>query len=84
MPHGEARLCHSLTLFKASLLPMLPKQTQLQNSTLAIQVATPILSLLTSAPIQAGKGATTMSAALPTPTAAVSLLSGRLSWWKGA
>lgn len=30
----------------ASLLPMFPKQTQLQNSTLAIHVLTPILSLV--------------------------------------
>lgn len=30
----------------ANLLPMLPKQTQLQNSTLAIHVLTPILSLV--------------------------------------
>ena len=30
----------------ASLLPMFPKQTQLQNSTLAIHVLTPMLSLV--------------------------------------
>lgn len=30
----------------ASLLPMFPKQTQLQNKTLAIQVLTPMLSML--------------------------------------
>lgn len=33
-----------LCWLKANLLPMLPKHTQLQNSTLAIQVPTPILS----------------------------------------
>lgn len=32
----------------ANLLPIFPKHTQLQNSTLAIHVPTPIISLLTN------------------------------------
>lgn len=43
----QFKQCHQLIVLcwpNASLLPMLPKHTQLQNSTLALQVQTPMLS----------------------------------------
>jgi hypothetical protein len=54
-PRGTSHNKPFLPLLSPNRLPILPKQTQLQNSTLAIQVATPMLSALTS-PELTGQG----------------------------
>ena len=49
---------------------MLPKHTQLQKSTLAIQVPTPMLSELTRPPARSGQAAASAPAAAPDARAA--------------